>query len=208
MNGVPVSVWASKMAEQGPFSVGLDSLHEQIGNPKSWEQISGSDFFLTVVLSDVNEIKDIRVPWFQVQGEGTRSLVTTLVNVTGSVVEDTHHWDDTVGGTVSTSNVRTSGSNVVDVQTNTTGSLGDQGTLLQSLVDTFDGVVLHGDKETRGHLWVRSTSVEQSWGGMGEVSLRHQVVGFNDGLDITAVDTDGDSHDQVLWSLSNLTVDS
>ena len=45
-------------------------------------------------------------------------------------------------------------------------------------------------------------------GSVGEVSLRHEVVGLDRLLDVVSVDSDGDSHDHVLGALGNVAVDS
>ena len=173
-----------------------------------------------MIFSQVEEVKDISVPWLEVNGESSWSLVSTLVDVSGSSIECSKHGYDTVRVTVGTGNVGTLGSNVVNVKTNTTGSLGDLGTGLESLVDTLDRVIPHGDKETRRHLGVGSTRVEQlkvsaaskrvtySWGGVGKESLRHKVVGLEDLVNVGTVDTNSDSHHHVLRSLDNLAVDS
>lgn len=47
-----------------------------------------------------------------------------------------------------------------------------------------------------------------SGGGVGEVSLGHEVVGLDGLLPVFAVDSTGDSHQHVLRSLSNSSVDS
>jgi hypothetical protein len=47
-----------------------------------------------------------------------------------------------------------------------------------------------------------------SWGCMGEVSLRHQVVGLDDLVDVAAVDADSYTHDHMLRSLDNLAIDA
>jgi hypothetical protein len=38
------------------------TLHEQIGNPQSKEQISGTKFFFARIFAQVKEIKNVRVP--------------------------------------------------------------------------------------------------------------------------------------------------
>ena len=43
---------------------------------------------------------------------------------------------------------------------------------------------------------------------MGEVALRHEVVGFYNVINITSVNTDGDTHDHVLWPFGNTVVDA
>ena len=43
---------------------------------------------------------------------------------------------------------------------------------------------------------------------MGEMFGGHEVVGFNDLLDVIAVNTDGDTHNHVLRSFCDFTIDS
>lgn len=115
-------------------------------------------------------------------------------------------------------------------------SLRDHSARLEGVVDTLDGVLLHGNEEARRELRVRSTGVEElsrrsedegrnqleskeveEWRskrethrrtGVGEVPLGHQVVGFDSLLDIVSVDTNSDSHDHVLGTLSDVSIDS
>lgn len=68
------------------------------------------------------------MPRLQVDGKSTRTLVSTLIDITSSVVEDTQHGNDTVGYTVRACNVRTNCTDFVDIETDSTSSLGNQGT--------------------------------------------------------------------------------
>ena len=86
----------------------------------------------------------------------------------------------------------------MDVNADTTSSLADHSTILERGVDAFDGIILHGDQETRAQLRVRCAGIEQSWGGVREVTLRHQVVGLDHTLDIFTVDADSHTHEEVL----------
>ncbi|KAH3661623.1 hypothetical protein OGAPHI_006472 [Ogataea philodendri] len=198
--------WGFRRREQSPVGVLLDSLHEQVWDPQSREQVSSSDFLLTVVLTDVDEIKDVGMPWLDIQGKGTRTLVTTLVNVSGGVVKHSHHRNHTVRSTVGTGDVRTSGSDIMDVQTNTTSCLGDQSTSLKRVINSVDRVLLHCDQETRGHLRVGGTRVEKGWRRVSEELLGHQVVGLDDLWNVVAVNTNGNTHNHVLRSFSNFSV--
>ncbi len=161
-----------------------------------------------MVLAEVKELEDIRVPRLNVDGKGTGTLVATLVNVSCSVVEDTEHGNDTVADTIGTGNVGASSSDVVDVETDTTSGLGDHGAGLEGVVDTVDRVILHGDKETRRELGVGSTSVEEGGGSVCEELLRHEIVGLDGAFDVLAVDTNSDTHEHVLGTLSNLAVNT
>lgn len=53
-------------------------------------------FFFSCVLPQVQEIKDVTMPWFQVYSKGTRSLIASLVNIPCSRIVNTQHWYQTV----------------------------------------------------------------------------------------------------------------
>ena len=87
------------------------------------------------------------MPRFHVNCKCTGSFVAALIHVSGSVVEDTQHWDDTIRGTIGASNVGSGGSDAVDVQSDATGRLGDHGASFESVVDSLDRVAFHGDEK-------------------------------------------------------------
>jgi hypothetical protein len=194
--------------EQSPVTVGLNSLHEQIRGPQSVEQITGSDFLLTVVLAEIQELKDIGVPRLKVNSKSARALVSSLVDVPGSVVEHAKHRNNTVRRTVGATNVGACGTDAVNIKTDTAGGLRDHGTSLEGVVDTFNAILLHINEEARRQLGLGSTSIEQGRRSMSEVFLGHEMVGLNGLLDIVTVNANGNTHQQVLGTLSNLAVDS
>ena len=51
---------------------------------------------------------------------------------------------------------------IMNAETNTSSGLADHSAVLQSVIDTLDGVVLHAHQETRTELRMRSTGVEES----------------------------------------------
>jgi hypothetical protein len=55
--------------EKSPFSIFFDSLHEKVWYPKSVKKISCSLFLFTVILSHIEEVKYICMPWFQINGK-------------------------------------------------------------------------------------------------------------------------------------------
>ena len=57
-----------------PVSIGLHTLHEEIGDPESVEEIASSLFVFSGVLPAVQEIKHVRMPRLKVDGKGTRAL--------------------------------------------------------------------------------------------------------------------------------------
>ncbi len=152
---------ALRGTHEGPIAVRLDSLHKKIGDPERVEEVSSTDFLLSVVLPQVKEVKHIGVPWFEVDGEGTRALVATLIDISGSRIVSSKHRNDTVRIAVGAGDVRSLGTDVVDVKTDTTGSLGDLRASLEGLIDTLDRVITHGDQEARGHLCMWCTGIEK-----------------------------------------------
>lgn len=81
-------------------------------------------------------LENIRVPRLEVDGEGAGSLVATLVDIAGRVVEDLEHGDNAVRIPVRAGNVRAGRANVVDVESDATCGLADHRTRLKSRVNT------------------------------------------------------------------------
>jgi hypothetical protein len=100
------------------------------------------------------------------------------------------------------------GPNVVDIEPDATSSLRNHCAGLQGVVDALNGVVLHGDEEAGGELRVRCAGVEEGRAGVCEETLRHEVVGLDNAIDIVAVDANGDTHEHVRGSLCNASIDA
>jgi hypothetical protein len=71
----------------------------------------------------------------------------------GRVIEDSQHRHDSIGSPVSSTNVRVRSAYVVNGQSDSAGVFGDDGTLLQSVVDAVNAVVFHSQKKARGQLY-------------------------------------------------------
>ena len=97
--------------------------------------------------------------------------------------------------------------NGMNVETNATSSFANHGAVLQGVVDSFNGVVLHADQEARAELRMGGTRVEEGRGRVGEVTLGHQVVCLNDAVEISSVDTNSDTHDHLLRALGYSSID-
>ncbi len=130
-------------AEQGPGTVFFHTFHKQVRYPKRREEISCPHFFFTVVLTQVEEIFDIRMPCLEIDSKGTFALTTTLIDITGCIIEHAQHRNNTVAHAIGTFDIAACSTDVVDVKTDTTGRLGDHGTTFQGLEDTIDAVFLH-----------------------------------------------------------------
>ena len=126
----------------------------------------------------------------------------------GSVVEDTEHWKDAVGGAVCAPDVGSSRADVVDGEANASSALGNDCTLLEGVVNALNAVVLHADQEAARQLGVGSARVEQRWGGVREHAFGHQVVRLDGSRDIVLVDADRHAHEHVLGTLDDLAVNA
>ena len=55
---------------------------------------------------------------------------------------------------------------------------------------------------------VGCTDIEESGRSMCEIAFGHEIVRLNNPVHVRAVDSDGNSHDHVLRSFSNATIDA
>jgi hypothetical protein len=90
-----------------------------------------------MVLSKLDEVEYICVPGFQVHSERSLSLATTLVDVSGSLIEDFEHGDKSIRITIGTFDVTTISSDVVNSQSDTTSRFRDEGGVHKCLIDAF-----------------------------------------------------------------------
>ena len=73
---------------------------QEVRHPKGVEEVAGADLFLPVVLAQVEELKDVGVPWLEVDGERAGALVATLVDITRCSIICAEHRNDAVRVTV------------------------------------------------------------------------------------------------------------
>ena len=86
----------------------------------------------------------------------------------------------------------------MNIQPYSTSSLADHSTIFKSLVDTFNGIVLHANKEAWAQLGMRSSSIEEGRRGMGEVTFRHEVIRLENSIDVGTMNTNSNTHDHML----------
>ena len=162
--------------EQTPVAAGGHPLHEQVGDPQRVEQIPGPTLLLAVVLAQLQELLNVRVPGFDVHGEAALPLASPLVHVAGNVVEDAQHGHDSVAVAVGALDVRLGGSDLGDVQPDAACELGDQRALLHRVKDAVYGVLLHGEQEAGTHLAALHAGRKQGRGRVRVVALAQQIV--------------------------------
>ena len=96
----------------------------------------------------------------------------------------------------------------MNAKANAACRLADHRALLESIIDALNAVVLHADQEARAELRMRCSCIEESWGGVDEVSLRHIGVCLNCVFDVVAVNSNSDSHEHMLGPFSDLAIEA
>ena len=118
-------------AHQSPVRVLLHAPHEQVRHPQPVEQISSAPFFLPVVLLQIEDIKNVRVPGLDVGREGARPLAAALVHVARRGVEDPQHRHQAVRLAARALDRTARRAHVGHAQSNTARRLGDARALTQ-----------------------------------------------------------------------------
>lgn len=137
--------WALVGAHETPVSIALDTLHEQVWHPHGIEQISGAIRLVSVVLAQIQKVINIRVPRFQVHGNGSLALAASLIHIASRIVKDSQHGHDSVGRSVGSTNITLAGTDVVNGESDSSGVLGDDGAVFERIVNALNRVVLHGE---------------------------------------------------------------
>lgn len=125
----------------------LDAFHKEVWNPKSVEEVTCSIFFIAVVDFEFEEVFNVGVPRFKLDGERTFAFTTSLVTITSSIIENAKHRDDAVALSSGSSDIRATGSYIVDMKTNTASPFGDESAIFESVINSGDGVIFHRKKE-------------------------------------------------------------
>ena len=96
----------------------------------------------------------------------------------------------------------------MDVKTDSACALAYQSTLLERVINALNTVIIHGDQEARAELRMRCSCIEESWGGVDEVLLRHIGVCLNCVFDVVAVNADSDAHEHVSRPFSDFAIET
>ena len=83
-----------------------------------------------MIFLELQELKDISVPWFKVHGKRSLSLTTALIDVSSGLIEDLEHGKKPIGDSIRTLDVSSLSSDFMDSETNTSGSFGNQCSLV------------------------------------------------------------------------------
>ena len=201
-----VKTWAFVGAHQRPLLVFFYALHEQVGHPQSIEEIACAHFLFSVIFLQVQEIENVCMPRFHVNGKASLALATPLVDIAGRIVENAQHGDDPVGCAIRSPDVRTCCTYIVNAESDPACRLADLGTLLQRVIDPVDAVVAHGQQEATGHLWLGGSRIEKRGRCVREILFGHQIIGLQCRLNVFFVDAQRYAHQHLLRTLNDLAV--
>ena len=192
-------------AKERPLAVALDALHKEVGHPERVKEVAGAHLLVAVVLLELEEVRNIRMPRLEVDGE--RAVApSALVHVARRAVEVLEHRHEPGRGAVGAADARAGRPDVVHVEPDAAGALRDAGAILQRVVDAVDAVVLHRQEVARAQLRAARAGVEERRRGVRKIFLRGEVVGLLDRRHIVAVDADGDAQPDVLRAFDVLAV--
>lgn len=83
-------------AKKSPLTIVSDSLHEQVGDPESVEQVPGPLLLLPMILFELQKLEDVSVPRLQVYRERSLSLTPALVHIPSRLIEHLQHRHQSV----------------------------------------------------------------------------------------------------------------
>ena len=200
---------------------------QEIWDPESIKQVPRSCFFLPMVLPQIDEIEDIRVPWLDVDSESARPLVTALVYVSSGCVIGAKHRDNTVRVSVGARDIGTTAeiiriirtetaatanipcrANTMNAKPDSASCLADHRTVLECVIDPFDRIILHTHQEAAAQLRVWCTCIKQRRRRMREITLRHEIIGVDDPINVSPVDAYCNTHDHMLRTLGNAAINT
>ena len=133
-------------------------------------------------------------------------LSTTLIHITSSIVENPQHGHNTVARSVRPTNIGLRRTNIGNTHANATGIFGNDGTVLERIVNAINGILLHAHEKARAHLRIGSAGIEERRRGVREVAHGKEVVRLNDTLNVVSVNADADAHEHVLRTFGNVSI--
>ena len=94
------------------------------------------------------------------------------------------------------------------VKSDATSRLGNHCTLLQSVVNALNAIILHGHEEAAAELRVRGARIEEGGRCVNEPPLTHQIVRIHSSINIFLVNAHRNAHEHVLRALDQLAIDA
>lgn len=140
------------------------------------------------------------MPWFYIDGERSFPFSSPLIYISSSLVKDFKHREKSIWNSISTLDIGSSSSNIMNRKTNSSSRFGNKSCLLESWINSFNWIVLHCQQKARTHLRLWSTCIEKSGSSMSKPFFANHVISVNHRADITFVNTHCNSHYHMLRS--------
>lgn len=159
-----------------------------------------------MVLPQFEYTLNLRMPWFNLNSNGTFPFAPTLVHIPCCFIKHSQHRYYPTWPAIDTPHLRIIGAHIVYRQPNPTREFGYLGAICQRVLNAFDWVLFDGHEETRTHLVEGAAAVHESWCGMNKLLLTHLVIRSFDTMDVRHVDRNCNAHEQHLRGLFQLAV--
>ncbi len=177
--------------EQRPRPVGLDPLHEQVGNPHRRVHVVGAAALVAGVAAQLEEVLDVVVPRLEV-GAGRAAALAAAVDRHRHVVGDLEERHHALALDARAGDARAGAADVRPVVAEPARPLRQLGVVAERLEDVAE-VVLDGRQVARRQLRPRRAGVEQRRRRRHVAQRRHQVV-EGERLSGRVVLVDGQAH--------------
>ena len=117
-------LFAFERVEGRPDAVLLDAFHKEVVDPQRREEIVRATALFAGVFLEVEEIDDVHVPRFEVDGDGAFAR-TELIDGDGDVVGDLQERDGAAGGVFMPVDERAHGAYLRPVPADSAAELGE-----------------------------------------------------------------------------------
>ena len=160
--------------EQRPVAVLHHPFHEEIGDPVGSVHVVSTTPVVTGVLAQLEKLLDVEVPGLEIGADRAFALAT-LIDRDRGVVDHLQEGHHTLALAVGAFDMAAQGTHRRPVITQTAGILGEQGVLLDGLVDA---VKVIGDRRqiTGRQLRAKCSRVEQGGRRAHEIETREELV--------------------------------
>ena len=185
--------------EQGPFTVSLDALHEQIRHPVRGVHVVGAAAVVAGVLAQIEKLLDVDMPCLQIGADRALAL-SALVDGDRGVVghfQERHH---ALAFAIGALDVRAEPAHAGPVVAEPAGIFRQQRVVLDRLEDAVE-IVGNGGEEAGRQLRPQRSRIEQRRRRGHEVERRQQIVeldGARLAVDLAHRKTHGDAHEERL----------
>lgn len=135
--------WTFIRTHKSPFLILYDTFHKDIWYPQPIEQVSGPLLFFSVILFELQVVKDICMPGFDVKSYRSFSFTTSLVYISSSIIEHFNHRNKTIWISVCSFDVAFPSPDVGHWNADSSSELRYHSAVFKGIIDTFYRVRFH-----------------------------------------------------------------